>query len=74
MCDQFAECVEEVLFESVSAVFGAENFVFVFLEFRGDEAFLIFERLFADVFGWDFIDVGGGDFEVIAEDFVEANF
>ena len=74
VCDLFAESVEEVQFESVCAVFGAEDFVFVFLEFRGNEAFLIFEGLFADVFGRDFVDVGSGDFEVVAEDFVEADF
>ncbi|MEY2726686.1 MAG: hypothetical protein RLZZ458_2553, partial [Planctomycetota bacterium] len=72
--DFFAECVEKVLFEGVSTVFGAEDFVFVFLKFRGDEAFLVFERLFADVFGGNFFNVGGSDFEVVAEDFVEANF
>ncbi|MEY3460037.1 MAG: hypothetical protein RL215_3194 [Planctomycetota bacterium] len=74
LCDEIAELVEEFEFECECAVFGAEDFVFVFLEFGGDEAFLVFECLFADVVRGDFVDICSGDFEVVAEDFVEADF
>ncbi len=72
--DAFAQSGEQLLFQRNRLLFGAEDFVLVLLERRRDVAFLVLERLLADVVGRNFLRLGGGDFEVIAEDAVEADF
>lgn len=69
--DSFAEGGEEFLFQRDGSFFGAEDFVFVLFEFRRDEAFLVFERLLADVFRRNLRGLSGGNFQVVAKDFVE---
>jgi hypothetical protein len=70
----FAELEEEVVFEFGAAFIGAQDLGLHILELRGDEAFAVGDGLFADVMGRDFLKVGFGDFDEVAEDGVEADF
>ena len=72
--DFFADVEEEFVFEVDGAFLGAEDFVFVVFEFGGDEALGVDEGLFADVGVGDVVEVGFADFDVVAEDFVVADF
>lgn len=71
--DVVAEAAEEVVFEFVGARSGGEDVSLVFLEFVGNVAFGVLDGLAADVVGRDAVAVGVGDFDVEAEDPVEAD-
>ena len=68
-----ANALEKFVFELHAALFRAENFAFHLLEFGGDEAFAVGDGLFAHVLRRDFVEVGFGDFNIIAEDGIEAD-
>jgi hypothetical protein len=70
----FAQVEEQFVFERVGAFVGAEDFFLHRFEFGCDEAFAACDGLFACVIGGDFGEVGFGDFDVVAEDVVEADF
>ena len=64
---------EEFLFEGEDFVFGVEHFALVIFQLGGGEAFGVGEGLLALVVGGREVLVGAGDFDVVAEDVVEAN-
>ncbi len=72
--DAFAQSGKELQLQRNRLLLGPQDFVLVLLEGRRDVAFLVFERLLADVVGRNFLRLGGGDFEVITEDAVEPDF
>ena len=62
------------LFEFIGLVVGREDFFFVFFQLRSDVPFGILECLFADKLGWNFVAMGMGDFQVVSENLVVADF
>lgn len=72
--DVGAELEEEFVFELAGAFFGAEDFVFHFLEGGGDVALAVGHGLFAGVVVGDFGEVGVGDLDEVAENVVEFDF
>ena len=69
-----AELRENFRLEGAGALFAAEDAAFHVFQFRRDEAFRVGGGLFAGVIGGDGGEVRLGDFEVVAEDRVVADF
>ncbi len=69
-----ANLFEELLLEFDGALLGGEGFGFEGFEFFGDIALGVFDGLFAGPGGGDFLAMRVGDFDVVAEDFIEADF
>ena len=65
---------EQFVLKFFGALFRGENFFFVLFELWGDVALGVFDGLLADVVVGDFVAVRVSDFDVVAEDFVEADF
>ena len=72
--DGGAELRKDFRFEGARAFFAAEDAAFHVFQFRRDEAFRVGRSLFAGVIGGDGGEVRLGDFEVVAEDRVVADF
>ena len=69
----FADLGEELLFEGEDLVFGVEHFALVVLQLGSGEALGVGQGLLALVVGGGQVLVGSGDFDVVAEDVVEAH-
>ena len=67
------EFVEELCLEGKDAFLGPHDFVFVFLEFLGDVALSLSERLLANPFGRHLVAIGIANLKVVTEDVVVAN-
>ena len=64
---------ENAVFDNLNLLFRAYDFFFVFLEFLGDIAFCIYERLLANPGAGHHIFVGVTNFKIIAKHVVEPN-
>ena len=71
--DGGAEIDEELALDFEDALVGGEDFALVFLEFGRGEALGVDEGLLALVIGGGVGEIGLGDFDVVAEDLVEAD-
>src|SRR6202030_2093712 len=56
-----------------NALVGGEDFAFVFFQLRGSEALRVDQRLLALVIVGREVQVGLGNFDVVAENVIEAN-
>ncbi len=72
--DLESQRVEELRLKRKHLFLSVQNLLLVFLQLRCDVPFRIGRRLFADVVGGNFVFVCVGDFDVIAEHIVEADF
>lgn len=72
--DSETELLEEVVFELAGAFIGGKDAGLHFFKFWGDEALAVGDGLFADVVRRDEVQVRFGDFDVVTEDFVVADF
>ena len=68
-----ADVGEEFLFEGEDLVFGVEHFALVVLQLGRGEALGVDQGLLALVVGGREVLIGAGDFDVVAEDVVEAD-
>ena len=71
--DGLAHAQKEFVFEFDAAFLGAQDFAFHVLQLGRDEAFTVGDGLLAGVMRRDFVEVGLGDLEVIAEDGIESD-
>ena len=71
--DLGAQFLEQFALEGDRALLRAQDAVLVLLELLGDEPFRVRHRLLADVFRRCGRELGAGDFDVVAEDFVVAD-
>ncbi len=72
--DFFADLGEEATLDFENARVSFENFALEHAKFGGGEAFGVDESLFAFVVGWREVEIGFGNFDVVAEDLIEADF
>ena len=73
-CNGIAHVDEKLLFDFADAFVGGEDFALVFFEFGRGEAFGVDERLLAFVVAGREMQIRLRDFDVVAEDAVEADF
>ena len=73
VADFLAQALEDFELEIVAAFLGVKDDFFLLLQLGGDEALGAGEGLFANPLGGDFGAVAVADFEVVAEDAVEAD-
>ena len=66
--DAGANFDEECALDFQNAFVGGENFAFVLLQLGSGEAFGVDQRLLALVIGGREMQIGFGDFDVVAED------
>ena len=71
--DAVADVDEELAFDFSDALVGGEDFALVFFQFGSGEAFGVDESLLALVVGGREMQIGFRDFDVVAEDAVEAD-
>ena len=72
--DAGANVDEELALDFVDAFVGGEDFAFVFFEFGRSETLGVDEGLLALVIGGSEMEIGFGNFNVVAEDLVVADF
>ncbi len=66
--DAGADVDEELALDFEDALVGGEDFALVFFQFRRGETLGVDQRLFALVVGGREMQIGFGDFDVVAED------
>ena len=69
----FAHSQEQFVFQLHAALLRAEDFALHLLQLGRDEAFAVGDGLLADIMRRNFVEVGFGDLDVIAEDGIEPN-
>ena len=72
--DVEAQFLKEFVFKLAGAFIGVEDAGLHFFKFGSDETLAGGDGLFADVIGRYKMEIGFGDFDVVAEDFVVADF
>ena len=72
--DLAANLREQRALKSLDALLGVEDFDLEFLQFRRREALRVHQRLLALVISRGEVEVGFGDFNVITEHVIKANF
>ena len=68
-----AKLQEQLVLQLLRFLVGREHLLLVFFQLGRDVALGVFYRLFADVFGRYLLAMGVGDFDVVAENLVEAD-
>jgi hypothetical protein len=72
--DAGANVDEELAFDFEDSLVGGKDFALVVFEFGRSEALGVDEGLLAFVIGGGVREIGFGDFDVVAEDLIEADF
>ena len=68
-----AQLQKQLVLQLLRLLVGRQHLLFVLFQLRRDVALGVLDGLLADVLGRDLLAVGVGDFDVIAEDLVEAD-